>query len=271
MVKDHLLGTLPYAGYAISSALILHLDSLFLSILVGSTALGLYQAPIRLIAVTQLIANSYVLAMLPRESRHYAQHRRVSAFTKDAMRYGTVFGIGVCSACFLLASPIISSIYGDGYLPATTLFKCLVFLIPLRYLEALLGVSLFAIGRAPCRLRVLIKALIASALLNLLFQPLFHAYAAAAIAVACGLFIVASYLRHNIDMIPSWSLPRVLAGTLAIGLLLVFSNAFVSQLSMWTAGLLSTIIAFLAATVAWIATRSQSPERSTRHPQETST
>ena len=171
--------------FGVSNILIViyfYIDSLMLSILVGYSAVGIYNASYKLIIVLLFIPGIFVTSIFPIMSQHFESSKNLLKIEYEkSVKYLFVAAVFIFVIGFSFADKIILIIYGATYTPSIAALQTLIFVIPIIFITNLFGNLLGAINRQ----RILIIITGASALfnvaLNLILIPK-YSYIGASIA-----------------------------------------------------------------------------------------
>lgn len=140
-----------------------NIDSVMLSLIVGETVVGWYNAAYRLIFVLTFIPSVLIITLFPLMSKHFESAKEtLKVEYEKSFKYLFVISVILLVYGILFADQIILNIYGTDYLPAISALQVLICVIPIIFITTLFGNLLAAINRQ----RVVTLIAGANALLN---------------------------------------------------------------------------------------------------------
>jgi O-antigen/teichoic acid export membrane protein len=237
--------------FGVSSILVViyfYIDSLMLSIMVGYSAVGIYNASYKLIVVLLFIPGIFVTSIFPIMSQHFESSKNLLKIEYEkSVKYLFVAAVFIFVIGFSFADKIILIIYGSAYTPSIAALQTLIFVIPIIFITNLFGNLLGAINRQ----RILIIITGVSALfnvaLNLVLIPNFS-YIGASVATVLteGLvfILMISYISKYFLKI---SINENISKTIITGILTVILIYYLKMNINWllAAGLAVLIYIFI--------------------------
>ncbi|MFO7675236.1 MAG: flippase [bacterium] len=199
--------------------------SALLSRMNGDAAVGLYNAPFRLVMGLGFLAQGFSGAVYPVMSRlHLSDHARLHEVFARSFRYIAMLAVGFIVIGSCLARPAILLLYGADYVGSVPVMAVLVWWGGFTSLNALLSLSLYAVDRPQVVAVQAAVALVLSVGLNLLMIPRYGASGVAVaivVAEAAGFGWLMAALSTGV-FARAWrralrSLPRVLAAAVVAG------------------------------------------------------
>ncbi|MBN1641592.1 MAG: oligosaccharide flippase family protein [Anaerolineae bacterium] len=180
--------SVPFALTSLVTMLYTRLDLLVLSYWHGDVAAGVYGSAYRLWEALGMIPASYLDAFFPelaRSSGEAGGRARLRALYTRGRRVLWVAIPLLVVPCLLLATPIISLLYGRTAETAVSsaLFRVLLCAFPMTYLYLLDGHALYAAGQQRHVTVVMIAVTALNALANLLLIPRWSYWAAVGVAL----------------------------------------------------------------------------------------
>lgn len=137
--------------FGLSSILVViyfYIDSVMLSVMVGNTAVGIYNAAYKLIFVLLFLPSVFITSIFPLMSQHFESSRDLLKIEYEkSVKYLFAIAMFIFVYGFVFADKIILIIYGSGYTASITALQALIFVIPLIFITYLLGNTLGAINR----------------------------------------------------------------------------------------------------------------------------
>lgn len=174
--------------FGISSILIViyfYIDSVMLSVMVGNSAVGIYNAAYKLIFVLLFIPNVFVTSIFPVMSQHFESSKNLLKLEYEkSVKYLFAIAMFIFVYGFVFADKIIVIIYGTSYTAAITALQTLIFVVPLIFITSLFGNILGAINRQRIITIVAVINVLLNVTLNLILIQKFSYIGASAATVA---------------------------------------------------------------------------------------
>lgn len=174
--------------FGISSILIViyfYIDSVMLSVMVGNSAVGIYNAAYKLIFVLLFIPNVFVTSIFPVMSQHFESSKDLLKLEYEkSVKYLFAIAMFIFVYGFVFADKIIVIIYGTSYTAAITALQTLIFVVPLIFITSLFGNILGAINRQRIITIVAVINVLLNVTLNLILIQKFSYIGASAATVA---------------------------------------------------------------------------------------
>jgi O-antigen/teichoic acid export membrane protein len=150
--KELFLASSAFNGFNVLSVAYARADVVMMSLLSTPFALGLYQAPVRLVTAMLLLPEGLSLVMQGRVSR--APHDvDLHAFQQRLLGFGVAISLIAVVVVVLLGNRILVALYGAEFKAAVTAFVLLALVVPIRLASYLNGNQLVAHGLQTVRLR----------------------------------------------------------------------------------------------------------------------
>lgn len=144
-----------------------YIDSLMLSVMVGYSAVGIYNASYKLIVVLLFIPGIFVTSIFPLMSQHFESSKELLKMEYEkSVKFLFATAVFIFVMGFSFADKIILTIYGTAYTPSIVALQALIFVVPLIFITNLFGNLLGAINRQ----RILIIITGVSALFNVVLN-----------------------------------------------------------------------------------------------------
>lgn len=185
----------PLGVAVVLSGLFSKIDMVLLSIINGTSAVGIYSPAYKILETAIAFPGFFVAASFPLLSRLAASDR--ASFARLYQRSLMLLAGGgvVCIIAMLfLAKWLILILAGGEFLAAVWPLKALAFAAGLAFLSGLGVYALIALNQQSQLILINLAALIVNVLLNLVFLPLFSYKAAAVITVITEGFLASSLL-----------------------------------------------------------------------------
>jgi O-antigen/teichoic acid export membrane protein len=237
-----------YAGAMLivssASAIYAQLDVLLLGAFMSAAAVGIYTAPLRLVAFLGYPGLAVAQGVAPRLARHPEQKPSLAALVR-AIRYMLLLQAGMSAALLVWAEPIVRLILGDQFLASAEVMRALTPVIFLNGIGPLLISPLNYAGEGRRRIPVAIAAVIIAAVLDtVLIQAIGTVGAAIGTDIAFAfylgghLWLARSVLGLPLGPLGRGALGALVAATAMGGVLAAFGTVTLSAVD-WIAGLVA--------------------------------
>lgn len=151
-------------------ALFTQVDVLLIGAIIGATAAGLFQAPLRLITFLSYPGYAVANGVAPRLARASAEAPRVHLLT-EALRYMVILQAAVVPVMVVWAEPVIQLLLGDEYAESAEVLRALGPYIFLSGLGVLLSLAVNYIGQAARRIPIALGALSINFAIDVILIP----------------------------------------------------------------------------------------------------
>jgi len=179
---------LPRAGSMVGASLlglmIYNSDLVFLRVFEGTASVGYYAVAYTLVSFMSNVGVAYALSLLPTLTRLRAALDRQHRLYHTATAHVFAATLPVALGGTILASGIITLVFGDGYAHSAAALRILVWAIPVSVLRDVAIVALMSAGRERRIFELTAWAAALNLLLNLLLIPRYSLIGAAAATVA---------------------------------------------------------------------------------------
>jgi O-antigen/teichoic acid export membrane protein len=146
------------------------IDVLVIGAFLTSTAVGLFNAPMRLLAVLQLPAVAISAGVSPRMARGFAEGRNVSAFVR-ALSYVALFQVALVPPVLVWPEPIVRLTLGPNYDGSVSVLRALTPFVFLLGFGSLLSVTANYLGQARRRVPIAIATVAVNVIADLILVP----------------------------------------------------------------------------------------------------
>ena len=171
-----------------------------LSVMVGNSAVGIYNAAYKLIFALLFIPSVFLTSIFPVMSQHFESAKDLLKLEYEkSVKYLFIIAMFLFIYGFVFADKIILIIYGANYAVSIVALETLIFVVPLMFITNLFGSILGAINKQ----RIITIVTGASALfnitLNLILIPKFSYVGASAATVATeclGFILMFTYISR---------------------------------------------------------------------------
>ena len=238
------------ASYAVYG----QLDLLLVGALLGTTAAGIYGAPVKLTTFLHYPGLAAANAVAPRMARH-ADHPPDLVSFERALRYLVIFQAALVAPMVVWAEPISDLLLGSEYGESAEVIRALAPLVFLKGFAPLLSLSVNYVGEARRRVPIAVALVVMSAVLSVIgIETIGVVGAAIGVDIAFTFYVVAhlwlcrSIIGVRLRPLAPTLLRATLAAVASAAVLLAFGTAELSALA-WVAGAVGGTLAFLAVLV----------------------
>jgi O-antigen/teichoic acid export membrane protein len=189
-VKD----SIPFGIFILGGMLYFQSDTIMLSIMKDQTAVGIYQAPMRLLLMLDLLPFLLSTAMYPTISRTFARsNNEAIIFATTSLKYLFLIGLPISFGICFFSDRIVVLIFGASFTQSTQVLRILSWIFPIRICCHILGTTLSAVNKQNQRALATGLSALLNILLNFILIP-FYSYNGAAFAslLTCG-FLALNY------------------------------------------------------------------------------
>ncbi|WP_048190940.1 flippase [Methanobacterium sp. SMA-27] len=157
----------------LSGMLYTYIDSIMLSILKTTEAVGWYSAAYRLMYIALLLPNAINIVIFPVMSRMYSNSSKnsLNLLNERYFKYMIIVGIPLGFGTTLLAKQVILLLYGNVYIPSIISLQILVWAIVLTFAGASYTQLLQSTNKQLIITKISIACLIINIILNLILIP----------------------------------------------------------------------------------------------------
>jgi O-antigen/teichoic acid export membrane protein len=163
----------PYGIHLILGASIIYIDTFILSILSTLENVGLYQAGMRIIMASMLIAVIISDAFIPEISKMFESKSIVSKKLSKLFEFILLFSGLTLITIFFYKKTIILLLFSKEYLVLETSIVPILLIILLRYIGIVPGIILTSYGKQIIRARAVVISIIFSIILNFILIPIY--------------------------------------------------------------------------------------------------
>lgn len=186
--------SIPFGLFFMGGVIYFQTDTVMLSIMKDQVAVGLYQAPMRLVTTLEIIPSLLSTAMYPAICRTYVHSREEAGIMMmKALKYMLFLGLPIAMGMTLLSKEIIFLVFGDKFMSSILLLQILSWIIPIRFCGHILGTALSASDNQKIRAWATGLSAFLNIGLNLILIPKYSYNGAAFASVITGGFLVIFY------------------------------------------------------------------------------
>ena len=217
-----LLSALPFALAGIFVKVYSYVDSIIISKIIGTAAVGVYAIAYKFTYAFQFLPMAFVAALYPGMSAMVAK-KDTDGLTRlfdDAIWYVTVLGAPIAFGLWAVAGDAIA-LAGKGYTDAGPVLAVLIFVLIPIFLDFPVGSLLNAANKQATKTAVMGATMVINVLCNLILIPAFGLLGAAYSAVISFMFLFCAGFWFVPRVIPSYGFERLLRTVVPI----IFSAA----------------------------------------------
>lgn len=198
----------PFAINKAFAVVYVRIDVLILAFLTSTTAVGVYEAATNLTMRTNMLAWTVNFAIYPLVSAlYYRDRHQAYGYTAKTIQFLMIPGFFIAIIVWVFARDITMFLYGDHFLDAVNAMKLLALIVPLRFIDTSLSVSLNASNRQGKTATAVVVAATVNLIMNFVLIPTYQMMGAvyATIITEIVLFLLLIwYLRSNIGELINW-------------------------------------------------------------------
>lgn len=176
--KDLFKQVWPFAIFSILTVIYSQIAIIMLSVLKTNIEVGLYSVAFNSVVVFLILADIVASSALPALSK-IVNEKAFGNLSKKLILILFLAGIFLAVILFFSADPLLKLIFGREFARSVLAFKIMVWILPLRFMNYLFGVSLIAADLQKKRLTAATICAIFSIVANLILIPYFGLLGAA--------------------------------------------------------------------------------------------
>ncbi len=195
-------------------------DVLLLAWLRGEGEVGLYRAAVMFIALFPIVADTFTTGLYPRMARHLGQPGAAAEELRFAARVLIAVSLPAAVGGALTARPLMVFVGGASFAAAAPLFMVMAPLLPLRFLNNALAMTLSALDRQDDRTRGVFFAACFNIGVNLLVIPRHGALGTAATTLLTEVLLYLWFAWRTAPLVGAYGLGETLGrvGVAALGM-----------------------------------------------------
>ena len=236
-----------YEAYAQANVLII-------GALLGTTAVGLFAAPLMLTVPLRYLGQSLAVSVAPRQVGRGREPGSVRAF-QTSLRWMIVYQAALLAPLIVWADPVVELLFGADYEESADVLRGLAPYIFLAGLSPLISNTVTYLGQAARRIPIVIAALAINVVLNLVLLPWIGVVGAAiATSVSYAVYVPAHFRICHQELVFGLrplvlTLARAAAAAAGMGAVLLAFGTGSLSLVEWLAGGSLGVIAYCAILV----------------------
>ena len=175
-VRNLVMDSLPYCGFAIFFNFYLWIDSLMLGVMTSVQVVGWYGMPTKLFGTLMFLPVILSTAWLPRLAAAHRQEsdEPLSEAARSPLEIVVALSLPVCAGVILLAGPVIHFLYGPDFDQSAPIMTLLALSVPPMYLNIMVNQVLVAANRQMVWTKAMGVACVVNPALNLILIPYFQ-------------------------------------------------------------------------------------------------
>jgi O-antigen/teichoic acid export membrane protein len=249
-MREMLRISMPYAANMALGPIYLRIDVVMLTFYQGNVAVGIYEAATSIFYRFNILARTINNALMPLMARVYeSQADRIRSHVNAAAKYQTIVGIPLSVLCIMLARPLMSLLYGEGFDQSAPIFGLMASITTLRFVDNTLATALTAVNLQAKRSVAVALAAVFNVGINLWVLPAYSFTGAAITTILTEIVffgVMYVHLRRQVAHPLAWSLfvKPALAGVVMAAVLWFWRDLPLLLLSLMGGG--SYLIALMA-------------------------
>jgi O-antigen/teichoic acid export membrane protein len=232
--KKIIILAIPLSMVSIFSLIAFRIDTIMLSVIKGSVAVGWYSASYRLMEVFLFIPGVFATAIFPVFSSFYISSKdSLKNSYQKSFKYLMVLSLPIAVGTTILADQIILLIYNTSFEPSILILQILIWGIPITFLNYIFGTILPAMNRQNLLMKITFISMTFNIITNLLLIPTFSYVGAAVVTILTEflVFILCFYTLHRtfvkVHLHESVMKPAIACAFMALFLIFIKLNLFV--------------------------------------------
>jgi O-antigen/teichoic acid export membrane protein len=190
VIKD----AIPFSIFILAGMLYFQIDTVMLSVMKDQNAVGIYQAPFRLIMTLDIIPLLLSTAIYPTISKAFIESKdQALTYITKLLIKSLYIGLPIALGMSLFSKQIIILGYGDQFSPSISTFTILAWIFPIRVCCHILGAVLLATNFQNIRALATVLAAFFNVVLNLFLIPYYSYNGAAFASVITSGFLAVFY------------------------------------------------------------------------------
>lgn len=228
--------SIPFGVFILGGMLYFQSDTIMLAIMKNEAAVGVYQAPMRLILMLDIFPFLLSTAMYPTISRFFtrSKHDAINC-AAISLKYLFLIGLPAAFGIYIFSDQIVLFIFGNSFIHSAQVLKILSWIFPIRIYCHVLGTTLSAANKQNLRAFATGLSAILNIGLNLILIPIYNYNGAALASVTtCGFLALSYYfsIRKEFQII---NLKGILVWPILSVLMMVVLVYFMKDMNSYTA------------------------------------
>jgi len=179
-IKKMLREAIPFALTAFFVMLLFKMDIIMISFIKGDAEVGLYSAAAKLVYKLLIIATTLSISVYPALSELLVKDKKqANKLFQLAFYVLIVIGVPIAIGGMVISDKIIHFLFGKQYVYSSSIFKIIIWYVPLCFIASLLANSLNAANKQAIVAKVAFSQVLFNLFLNLMLIPRFGGVGAA--------------------------------------------------------------------------------------------
>lgn len=189
--------TSSFAIHMILSALIIHVDTFILSLMSTLEQVGVYQAGMRMVMASMLVAVIISDAFIPEISGIIREKKKVSKKLSKLFEFIVLFALLTIITVFFYKETLILLLFSRDYLVLQDFIFIILSIITLRYIGIVPGIILTSFDKQRIRAEAVIGSIFLSIFFNIILIPRFGIQGAFMASLGAHIFLNIYYLYFS--------------------------------------------------------------------------
>ena len=199
---------LPLGVAMVMATIYFRIDTVMLSVMQDSHAVGIYGAPYKIIEVLLTVPTIFMSSVFPIITQALSENRdRAVRVFRRAFDIMALAAWPLAIGTMLIATPLMTAIAGPDFAASGVPLKLLIWAVTLSFVGSTLNYSVIAAGRQSILVRPYLLAMVFNVVTNWVFIPRYSYMGAAATTVATELLVVVCVLiivYRDLRFVPQW-------------------------------------------------------------------
>jgi O-antigen/teichoic acid export membrane protein len=256
--KKIFISAWPLGIAAMFSIIYFRIDSVMLSLYRGSTDVGIYAAPYKILEVLFFIPGIFMGNVFPIFTKYIKENNpKLKDAVQKSFDFLVISGMGILFGGMALSGKIIRIVAGQDFVTASTmnfhgieitapiLFQILLFAMAVSYIAYLFNPIIIAENHQSALIKPAIFATLLNIGLNIIFIPIYGYLAAAVITVITEVFILIYQGSIVYKLLPYMPKITIFAKSLVAGLIMGLVLYTLNNLNVFILILIGVLIYFL--------------------------
>ncbi|WP_413827253.1 flippase [Methanobrevibacter sp. UBA313] len=190
--------SIPFALTSLFTTIYFSIDIVMLSIISGNSATGIYNASYKIITVLTTFFPVYQTVVFPLMSKLFEGSKDLLKLSYiKSVKYLLLIIMPITFGIVLYATPLVTLIYGKGYLNSGPVMQVLVWTVSFLFVNGAASTLLNASNKEVSVTKIYCIAAITNVILNLILIPI-YSYHGAAIATVASEILICFLMIHII-------------------------------------------------------------------------
>lgn len=236
--------SIPFALTGFFYTIYFSIDTVMLSYLSGNYATGIYNASYKIITVLTTFFPVYQTVVFPLMSKLFEGSKDLLKLSYiKSVKYLLLIIMPITFGIVLYATPLVTLIYGNGYLNSSSVMQVLVWTVSFLFVNGAASTLLNASNKEVSVTKIYCSAAITNVVLNLILIPV-YSYHGAAIATVLSEILICFLMIYVVKDTPYCPDKSIFKDIIKIILasVIMFSVLYFSHLNMWFGIIVGIII-----------------------------